>query len=204
MPCPFVLRSYFGGDAVFQLENLARTSDGSISFDVTILGVGLGSAPNLIANSTFETGTTGWINGGFMPQDATFTWAAIGANGSQHSVSVTSAISNDVEWSTPLTGLVTGSSVFMCGFLRGDNIVGGAGGSISISATFIQTAGLHGTFGFTRACAVVTAFAPNFDVACRLGGFAATSTGTLWCDDVTVFPLNRVFAGTATPPPPFE
>ncbi|HEX7677580.1 MAG TPA: hypothetical protein VF713_05610 [Thermoanaerobaculia bacterium] len=194
MRSPFVLRTYFGGDPVFQLDHLAWTADGAIAFDLTILSVGPGSAPNLVANSTFEPGTTGWIHGGYLPDAAVFDWAGIGANASQHSVSVSSSISNDVEWSTPLTGLTTGSSVFMCGFLRGENIAGGAGGSISISATFLQTAGLHGTFDFTRACAVVTAFATSFDVACRLGGFSSTTSGALWCDDVTVVPLTRVFA----------
>jgi hypothetical protein len=205
MPCPFVLRTYFGGDPVFQLQNLAWTSDGSISFDLTILSSGIGSAPNLISNSTFESGTAGWITGGFQPQLASFTWAALGANGSAHSISVTSATANDVEWSTPVTGLTAGRNFFMCGFLRGEDITDGAGGSISISATFIQTAGLHGTFDFTRECAVVTAFAPSMDVACRLGGFGATSNGTLWCDDVTLRPLTPVFStGIAPPPPPFE
>lgn len=204
MPCQFVLRTYFGGDPVFELENFAWTSDGAISFDVTILSSGIGSAPNLITNSTFESGTTGWITGGFQPQLATFTWASVGANGSTHSVSVASAASNDVEWSTPVSALPLARNTFMCGYLRGANIVDGAGGSISISGTFLQTAGYHGTFDFTRACAVVTTFATNMSVACRLGGFASTSSGTLWCDDVTLFLLNRVFSTTTTLPPPFE
>jgi hypothetical protein len=204
MLCPFVLRTYFGGDPVFQLQNLARLPDGSIAFDLTILSSGIGSAPNLIANSTFESGTAGWITGGFQPQLATFTWAALGANGSGHSLSINAPVENDVEWSTPVSSLTAGRNLFMCGFVRGAGITGGAGGSISISGTFIQTAGLHGTFDFTRECAVVTAFASTMSVACRLGGFAATTSGSLWCDDVSLVPLTPVFTGTATPPPPFE
>jgi hypothetical protein len=105
---------------------------------------------------------------------------------------------NDVEWSTHLTGLPANRSFYMCGYLRGVDVGGfegtGAGANISISGTFIGTPGLYGTFDFTRACTVVVGdAATTTDVACRLGGFAATSTGQVWCDDVSYQLLDKVF-----------
>lgn len=204
MPCPFVLRTYFGGDPVFELANLRKNSDGSITFDMTVEPTSIGSSPVLIGNTSFESGTGGWTPGGFLPADATFELASIGANGSTHSISVASVIPNDVWWSTHVAPLTAGENLFMCGYVRGAGVTGGAGGSISIAGTFLSTASFHGTFDFTRACTVVTATETSLDVACRLGGLAATSSGQIWCDDVTLFALSSVFGpgGDIEQPPP--
>lgn len=57
----------------------------------------------------------------------------------------------------------------------------------------MQTPGLFGTFGFTQACAVETLTTTSASIACRLGGFAATTSGTLWCDDVSFQLLSSAF-----------
>lgn len=192
MVLPNVLRTYFGGDEVFRV-----TAVRAGEIDVDVLPPTLGSSPNLVGNPGVETGTTGWITGGYIPDEAMFLWANIGANGSSHSLFVASTMPNDVEWSTHLTGLPANRRFYLCGFLRGLDVGGfegsGAGANISISGTFIRTPGLYGTFDFTRECTVVSADATTTDVACRLGGLAATSTGQVWCDDVSYQLLDSVF-----------
>ena len=192
MVLPGVLRTYFGGDEVFRV-----TAVRSGEIDVDVLPPGLGSSPNLIANPGVETGTTGWINGGYLPDEATFAWASIGANGSSHSLFVESTMPNDVEWSTHLTGLPANRTFYLCGYVRGVDVGGfegsGAGANISISGTFIRTSGRYGTFDFTQACTVVSGEQTTTDVACRLGGLAAVSTGQVWCDDVSYRLLDSVF-----------
>ncbi|NUP10007.1 MAG: hypothetical protein HOW73_28495 [Polyangiaceae bacterium] len=194
MTSPFIMRTYFGGDPVFRIENLQWTA-GGIRFDVVVLSAGEGSAvPVPIANATFETGTTDWSINAYLPGNASFDWASIGANGSDHSASITADVSNDAEWFTSVNGLTAGASYQLCGFVRGQNVAEGAGATMSITQSFTQSAGLHGTFDFTRACVVATASATTMNISCRLGGFAATSVGQMWCDDVSLTPLESVFS----------
>ncbi len=193
MVLPNILRTYVGGDEVFRIVGVRAGQ-----LDVIVSPPGLGSTPNLIANPGVESGTQGWITGGYQPDLATFAWANIGANGSQHSLFVASTMPNDVEWSTHLTGLPPNRSFYMCGMLRGVDVGGfegaGAGANISISGTFVRTSGLYGTFDFTQACTIVVGDASTTtDVACRLGGLAAVSTGQIWCDNISYQLLDRVF-----------
>jgi hypothetical protein len=191
---PFVGRTYFGGDEVFRLENVQWTGSSSLRFDVVVAPEGMGSAPNLVDNPSFEGGTTGWTGSAYLPASASFDWASIGANGSGHSASLASDVSNDVELFTEVDGLTPGRAFYLCGYLRVEDVVDGTGATMSISQTFTQTAGLHGTSDFTRVCTVVTDLGTTTNVACRLGGFGSTSSGQMWCDDVSLTPLEPVFS----------
>ena len=193
MVMPMELRTYFGGGALFHLDNVRRTPDGSLEFDLGVCSTGPGASPNLIANPSVETDTTSWITGGWQPAQATFAWADIGAGGSQHSLSISSAISNDVEWSTHVPGLEASRAYYMCGSIKADGVSGGDGGTISISGTFIHTPSVSGTSDWKRVCTIVTATSTSTDVACRLGGFASTSSGEIWCDDVSLLRLDSAF-----------
>jgi hypothetical protein len=194
MTSPFVLHTYFGGDDLFRLENLRWSGSAGIAFDLVELSSGSGSAPNLVDNPSFESGTDGWTTGAWMPANATFEWGSLGANGSAHSAFMASDIPNDAEWRTTVNGLTLGRAYATCGSVRGQDVTDGVGASMSISQTFEQTAGLHGTFDFTRVCAVVSGLGSTTTVACRLGGFGSTSSGQMWCDDVSLTPLDAVFA----------
>jgi hypothetical protein len=193
MVLPLLLRTYFGGDPVVRIDDLRWTTDGTIAVDLTVLSTGPGSAVNRIVNSTVETGTWGWGTGGWRPDQATFSWASIGADGSSHSLEIASETENDVEWSTPVDGLVPGRGHYLCGSLKGENVTGGRGATLSISGTYIHTVELYGTFDWTRRCTLFAPATPGFAVACRLGGFSFTTSGRMWCDDVTLFMLESAF-----------
>lgn len=190
---PLVLRTYFGNDPVFQIDDVQWTANGSIAVDLSVLPMGPGSAPNRVINPSVEAGLDGWSHGGWKPDEATFTWASIGANGSARSLSIASTMENDVEWRSQVTGLEPGRAYYLCGLLKGADVVGGVGASISISGASIYTQGLHGTFDWTPACRTVIAAGTTTDVACRLGGFGATSSGQMWCDDVSLVALDSAF-----------
>lgn len=193
---PWVVRSYFGDDPVFQLENVRRRP-GAIVVDVVMHPPGTSSAVELIANSSVETGPGGWGTGGFLPDEATFTWASIGANGSSHSLQITSPAENDVQWVTRVTDVAPGRGHQLCGYLRGEDVTGGRGATLSLAGTFEHTDGLYGTFDWTRRCVVIGSPSGVLDAACRLGGFGATTSGTMWCDDVSLIRLESAFG---TPP----
>lgn len=40
---------------------------------------------------------------------------------------------------------------------------------------------------------IVSTASASVDIACRLGGFAATTSGRMECDDVTLVPLDSAF-----------
>jgi hypothetical protein len=178
---------------VFQIDDVRWTPDRSIAIDVTVLPAGPGSAPNRIANPDVESGTSGWRTGGWHPELATFTWASTGANGSAHSLAVGSTVENDVEWATEASGLVPGRAHYLCGFLRGEDVIGGRGATLSLSGTHVHTADLHGTFDWVRRCRMIVPAATAVDVACRLGGFGFTTSGRMGCDDVSLFTLDSAF-----------
>jgi hypothetical protein len=189
---PMVLRSYLGGAVVFQIDDVRRTADGALELDVTIAP----PAPdvdNLLANPGVEDGVHGWTTGGWMPEQAQFGWADLGANGSAHSLFITAPSENDVEWKTRVEGLTPGGRYLLCGDLRGEGVVAGRGATLSLSGTFTATEGVHGTFDWTRRCAQIYVAVPVVDVACRLGGFGATTAGTMWCDNVRLVPILDAF-----------
>ncbi|MFO0695949.1 MAG: hypothetical protein U0230_20470 [Polyangiales bacterium] len=190
---PFVLRTYFGGDPVFSIDGLHFTTDGALAFDLTILSSGMGSASNLVTNPDVESDASGWSTSAWMPAAASFAWTPSGANGSSHGLSIEAATENDAQWSTPVTGLVPNASSYVCGFLEGENVTGGAGATLSLSGTFVSTPGLYGTFPWTRRCMIVQSTSSSVDVACRLGGFGATTSGRMTCDQVSLFPLESAF-----------
>lgn len=128
---PFVLRTYFGGDAVFAIDALHWTPSGALAFDLAVLSTGMGSATNRIVNPTVESDASSWTTSAWMPAQASFEWSQPGANGSSHGLAIVAASENDAQWWTPVTGLVPGSSSLLCGYLQGQDVTGGAGATLS-------------------------------------------------------------------------
>ena len=179
---------------VFTIDGVTRAPEGKLAFDLTVLQAG--AARNLVENPGVESGAAGWQSGGWMPDQASFGWADIGASGSDHSLWISAPSENDVEWATPVIGLVPGGAGYLCGYLKGHDVAGGAGATLAISGTFVHTEGAFGTFDWTRHCTVAPTAVPAAAVACRLGSFGATTSGEMWCDDVSFARLESAFART--------
>ena len=193
---PMVLRSYFTARPVFQIDRVSRTADGAIEIDLSV-------APelpsNYVVNGSVEESTAGWSARGLAPDQASFSWASIGWEGTR-SLSLSSPTDNDVEWTTQVTDLVPGLSYFVCGWLKTVDVVGGAGATMSLSGTSIHSPSLHGTTeDWIERCIVWNASETSLDLACRLGGDGALTRGQMWCDDVSVRVIANAFPGWSSP-----
>lgn len=189
---PWIVRTYFGGDPVVRIENVRR-AENAIVVDLGIETPGPVPGGNRIANPSFEAGTEGWTTGGWQPWTATLARVNVGANGTSWSVTMASTEENDVHWMTHVTGLVPGRGHQLCGYLRGDGVTGGRGATLSLAGTFTHTESLYGTFDWTRRCMVVAGAEGAIDAACRLGGFGATTAGTMGCDELSLVELTSAF-----------
>jgi hypothetical protein len=198
MKRPLILRSYFGGNEVFRLDNLDRTGSDGLDFNVQV-------APyvqpkNLLANASFEEGQNGspdtWTTNAWSAASV-FSWDNRVARTGQHSVSITSASPNDAAWVQTASGLVPGQAYQFCGWLRGENIaaVPGAqvGANVSVLGGFVQSESLSGTFDWKQACVIFRPDTSSTTLACRMGFYGSTATGKMWCDDMTLEPLKSAF-----------
>jgi hypothetical protein len=198
MKRPLILRSYFGGNEVFRLDNLDRTGSDGLDFNVQV-------APyvqpkNLLANASFEEGQNGspdtWTTNAWSAASV-FSWDNRVARTGQHSVSITSASPDAAAWVQTASGLVPGQAYQFCGWLRGENIaaVPGAqvGANVSVLGGFVQSESLSGTFDWKQACVIFRPDTSSTTLACRMGFYGSTATGKMWCDDMTLEPLKSAF-----------
>lgn len=104
---------------------------------------------------------------------------------------------NDLEWRQHVTGLQAGRGYYLCGYVKAQDVVGheGAtvGGTIGISGTFEQANAGFGSYDWKGQCLSFTSQTSEIDVGCRLGGFGSVATGTLYCDDLSLWPLHSAF-----------
>jgi hypothetical protein len=195
---PLVLRSYFGGNEVFRIDNLYRAGNAGLGFNVQV-------APhvqpnNLLANASFEQGEKAtpdaWTSDAWL-QTSVFSWDNRMARKGQRSVSITSASPNDARWTQTASGLVPGQAYQFCGWVRGENIATGTdaqvGANVSVLGGFVQSESLSGTFDWKQACVIFRPDTPSTTLACRLGFYGSTVTGKMWCDDMTLEPLKSAF-----------
>jgi hypothetical protein len=194
LPAPF--RSYFGGKEVFRLSHLKRTQGRGLAFDIEIAPK---SAPaNLLANPSFERGSgalaDNWSTQAYQPSAAFNLDKAIVRTG-KRSASISASAPNDAWWEQAVSGLTTGKSYALCGWLRGKNILPKAavGANVSVVGGFVASLGKTGTFDWTESCVTFKPEEANLRVACRLGFFGSTVTGKLWCDDMTLVQLRSAF-----------
>ncbi len=195
---PLVLRSYFGGAEVFRIDNLYAAGPDGIGFNIQVSP--RVKAPNLLSNGSFEQGTQttvdAWQTNAWAPT-STFGIDQRRASDGHRSVTIYSPSPNDAEWVQTVSSLVPGQSYQLCGWVKGENIVTGAGAgvgaNISLFGGFVSSDSLSGTFDWTRSCLTFNAESTTATVACRIGFFGSTVTGKLWCDDLTLTPLRSAF-----------
>lgn len=197
MTLPLVLRSYFGGEEVFRVTNVAWGNGGRLECDITRATQ---SPPSdLLANGGFEQGVggapTAWTTGAWQP-GATFAWDASTAFAGARSVRIDAPVANDAHWSQTVTGLTPGAAYRLTGWLRGEAIgdaPGAIGGNLCVLGGFAYDGGHVGTFDWTEAALVFLAPSAEVAVAARLGFYGSTASGTLWCDGMRLEALQSAF-----------
>jgi hypothetical protein len=152
---------------------------------------------NLLTNGSFESGPLGmpdrWNTGAWVSGGA-FIWPSPIASTGERSALLEAPSPNDMWWSQQVGALMPGRSYMLCGSLKGEGITaGGGGGNVSVLGGWVASPGLVGTFHWTKSCVMFAADAPQLDVACRLGFYAGTVAGKLWCDDLSLEPLRSAF-----------
>ena len=200
MKRPLVLRSYFGGTEVFRVDNLYRTGNGGIGFNVQVAPLPPSDGLNVFDNFSFEQGqdalpdawgTDAWL------QTSAFSWDRRVSRTGSRSASITSASPNDARWIQTVSNLDTAKTYQLCGWIRGENIATDAdapvGANISVLGGFIRSESVSGTFDWQRACVTFHPEASTATLTCRLGFFGSVVTGKMWCDDMTLEPLNSAF-----------
>ena len=203
MQNPLVVRSYFGNQEVFRINNVATASSG-LKFDITLAA--LGNSTNLLVNGTVESGTTaptGWTTAGWKPDEGVYTWASGTAHSGSRSLKLSAPTSNDIQWEQSVSNLFVGQNYSYCGWLKGENL-SSAGGDLgaNLSVYWVdasgngqanaQGAGL-GTYDWKKICMTFSAQAATETFQCRIGHWGQDLTGTGYCDDLSLEHLYPAF-----------
>ncbi|HCF60175.1 MAG TPA: hypothetical protein DFS52_19535 [Myxococcales bacterium] len=197
----FVARSHLTGGELFRIENLERTARG-LRLDVVMLPDASSPADNLLANGSFEDGAgplpDGWQTGAWLDEPDTFAWdTAIRHEGARSARISNLGAPNDAHFSQQVGGLTPGAPYLLCGWLRGEAIVGyedaSAGANLCLMGGWTRSPGPFGTFDWQEQCAAFSADSNEVTVGCRLGFYSSTATGTAWCDALTLTPLQSAF-----------
>jgi hypothetical protein len=167
-----------------------------MTFDLTIAPPQPES--NLLSNASFESGVgsqpEGWLTGAWVgPSMEGFVWSTSALTGAK-SAEIDASYGNDKWWAQVTTTLVAGQSYELCGWLKGDGIVGGSiGANVSLLNSSVRSEGRSGTFDWTQTCVTWTAGGPTAAPACRLGFTGSAVAGKLWCDDMSLVNVRRAF-----------
>jgi M6 family metalloprotease-like protein len=196
---PFVVKSYYGGNEVFEIDNLRWAGNGSLVFDIT-LSKADASQTNLLPNSSFEQGDSYfpdvWQADAFEAS-ARFTWDNEVAKDGGYSVGISAATPNDARWVQTVSNLTAGKSYEFCGWIRGRDVITGpaaaVGANVSLLGEFTLSRSLSGSFDWTHACVTFTASSSEATLACRLGFYGSTVTGQVWCDSMSLQEVESAF-----------
>jgi Bacterial Ig domain/Bacterial TSP3 repeat len=148
--------------------------------------------PEILTNGSFESGTgtpTGWQTGAWNLPAATFTWDSKTFFVGSRSVKIRAQSTNDAYWTQPVA-VQPNTDYILSGWIKTQNVAGGAGANLGLYGTFTYTAGVFDTTDWTYITLPFNSgTASQVTVAARLGYWAYTSTGSAWFDSVR---LERV------------
>jgi hypothetical protein len=201
---PLVVDSVVDGAPVLQIDDVAAANDDAVV--VTLEVFTPPTRENLLRNSGFELGTPttapDWRPDGWTPTSQFFRdrWRPYDG---RYAASIKSTLENDARWEQDVDGLVAGAPYLLCGALRGRAVTRGpgveVGGNLSVRGMgwFDRSEVLlYGSFPWTRVCYPFVSPSTSVTALCRLGFYASLARGQLWCDDLTLEPLERVFASS--------
>ncbi|HEU4765767.1 MAG TPA: hypothetical protein VFS77_00295, partial [Pyrinomonadaceae bacterium] len=79
----------------------------------------------------------------------------------------------------------------LTGWIRTENVSGGAGANLSLIGTWSHTEGLYGTNPWTRVSLIINSgSSTKLTIGARLGYWSSTSKGTAWFDDLQLTPIK--------------
>jgi regulation of enolase protein 1 (concanavalin A-like superfamily) len=156
---------------------------------------------NYAVNGSFEEGIysqsgepTGWTRDVWDWANAALTWDnAVSYEGSK-SVKITASVPNDARWIQtvslqPYTNYRLSGRIKTEGVAHADGSVV-AGANLGLYGTWEHTTGLFGTNDWTTVSMQFNSGSnTSVTIACRLGYWSGTATGTMWCDDIRLEPI---------------
>jgi PA14 domain/Bacterial Ig domain len=183
-----------GSDSVVEIAARlgfwSSASTGTAWFDD--LRVELGTRANIVANSSFEQGVTstpfGWNQSALDTGTATFSWESGNGNSvdGTKSIKIEATALNDAYWSQRVA-VKANTDYVLSGWIKAENVVGGAGANLGIFGRFEHSEGKYQTNGWTY---VEFRFNSGSDsvveIAARIGHWGDVSAGTAWFDGLTV------------------
>ena len=158
----------------------------------------LATIPPLVTNGSFEQGVfspTGvpsrWQRDAWQYSSSIFGWDNTVAYNGIKSVKISTTTQNDARWIQTIS-VKPNTNYRLSGWIRTINVIGGsgtAGANIGLLGTWDHSTGLVGTNDWTYV-------SMNFNsssniavtIACRLGMWSDTVTGTMWCDQIELVP----------------
>jgi hypothetical protein len=162
------------------------------------ISIGMGSArpavlpnPGLVRNSSFETGSAlpdNWVIDAWQ-SGSNFDWDGSNSHNGGKSIRIESPIHNDARWIQTVP-VHPNTDYILSGWIKTENVkhVDGpteSGANLGLFGTWSYTNGIYGTHDWTYVSMEFNSGGNSYiNVACRLGYWAGTVTGTMWCDDI--------------------
>lgn len=121
---------------------------------------------------------------------AVMTWESSGGINNSKCISASSTTDNDIRWVRAFN-LAPDQGYVGRVWVKGENIVGGNGANLGVHGTWTRTEGSFGTFNWKEiGLNFITPTSGPVEIGCRLGYWGATSSGTVWFDNLQVTPMN--------------
>jgi hypothetical protein len=145
----------------------------------------------LVRNSSFESGNAlpdNWVIDAWQ-SGSYFEWDGSNSHGGRKSIRIESSIHNDARWIQTIT-VQPNTDYILSGWIKTENVkhVDGpteSGANLGLFGTWLYTNGIYGTHDWTYVSMEFNSGENSYiTVACRLGYWAGTVTGTMWCDDI--------------------
>jgi hypothetical protein len=151
---------------------------------------------NFIANGGFEEGfysqnaePVGWTRDIWDWPNATLTWDNSHSYEGSKSAKITASVPNDARWIQTVS-LQPNTNYRLSGQIKTEGVAHAdgsviAGANLGLYGTWEYTAGLFGTNDWTTVSMQFNSgSSTTVVIACRLGYWSGTATGTMWCDDI--------------------
>jgi hypothetical protein len=157
---------------------------------------------NVIVNSSFEAGDyaptnhpNGWSTDAWQ-DTSTFRWDNGISHSGTKSAKIVSSTPNDARWIQTVS-VTPNTKYTLSGWIRTENVavsppeqLADIGANLSIYGTWEHSADLRGTNDWTQVSFEFdSGDSGEVIVACRLGYWCSTTTGTAWFDDITLTPF---------------
>jgi hypothetical protein len=155
---------------------------------------------NMVVNGSFENGAglpSSWNSSAWEPSEAAFTWVSTQSHSGTRSVKITSSIANDARWTQKIS-IQPYTNYRLSGWIKTSNVghtleTYDAGANLSLfdPYSFIYTTGLFGTNDWTYVSTTFNSDAnTDITIACRLGMWIGSASGSAWFDDISLVELD--------------